>query len=529
MSDLTFNPFTSDPKKHSIEKLIQYFEIPILSKAEIKIEKNGHKIPYSYCKKHSLLPIEKQDNAFIIATSNPFQAGVESELAFMLDASIQMFYLPQEELSNLIDKYFHHEGSAASKLIQKLSDKPQSEGNLQIYDLLDQEKEGAPSIRLLNSVIKEAISQGVSDIHFEPVEETFRIRYRIDGVLQNRHKIPSHYKSNITSRLKLIAKLDIAETRRPQDGRIKLKMGNKEIDFRVSTIPISSGERIVLRILDKNNLLLGFEHMGMSTNTLDCFKTMIKRSEGIILVTGPTGSGKTTTLYSAVSEIYHESLNIMTIEDPVEYKLSGIAQMGVQPKIDLTFSKGLKHILRQDPDVILIGEIRDLETAKIAIQAALTGHLVLSTLHTNDAPSAITRLVDMGIEPYLLSSCVIGVLAQRLVRTICPHCKESHLPPNKDIETLGLQMQPNALFYHGAGCQECYNTGYRGRQGIYELMPVKGKTKIEISQSSNSQAIKKCAISDGMITLKKQGCDLIQKGTTTVEEVLRVALGMEDI
>ncbi len=529
MDDKTFNPFISERKEHSIENLIDYFEIPTLEDAKLEIEKNSHSIAYSYCKKNHLIPIEKQEDVYIIASSNPFLLGIESELSFMLDAPIKFCYLTQEKLVALIDSYFHHEGAAASKLIQKLSDKPKTKSEIQIYDLLDQDKESAPSISLLNSVIKEAISQGASDVHFEPVEETFRIRYRIDGVLQNRHTVPSHYKSNITSRLKLMAKLDIAEMRRPQDGRIKLKVGNKEIDFRVSTIPISNGERIVLRILDKNNLLLGFNHMGMRSHTLDIFKTMIKRSEGIILVTGPTGSGKTTTLYSAVSEIYHESLNIMTIEDPVEYKLAGIAQMGVQPKIDLTFAKGLKHILRQDPDVILIGEIRDLETAQIAIQAALTGHLVLSTLHTNDAPSAITRLVDMGIEPYLLSSCVIGVLAQRLVRTICPYCKKSYSPSNKHLQTLKLQTDKESLFYHGEGCNKCYHSGYRGRQGIYELMPIAGKTKMKISQSSDSQSIRTCAIKEGMVSLKQEGCHLIESGQTTVEEVLRVALGMEDV
>lgn len=523
-----FNPFKSKRNEHTIEKLVHYFKIRVIEKKSFKIDGNLHQIPYSYCKKNDVLPLKKESGCFLVATCSPFQLEVQAELSFMLKAPVEICFCPKEELLTWIDEYFHHEKDAASKFIQNLQNPDLESQEMQIYDLLDQNQDAAPSIRLLNFVIQEAISQDASDIHLEPVEDTFRIRYRIDGVLQSRHTIPAHYKSNITSRLKVMAKLDIAEMRRPQDGRIKLKSGNKEIDFRMSTIPIANGERIVLRILDKSNLSLGFNQLGMNTKTLDLFQKMIHRSEGIVLVTGPTGSGKTTTLYSAVSEIYNESLNIMTIEDPIEYKLPGIAQMGVQPKINLTFAAGLRHILRQDPDVILIGEIRDLETAQIAIQSALTGHLVLSTLHTNDAPSAITRLVEMGIEPYLLSSCVVGVLAQRLLRTICPHCKEEYTPFNKDLKTLNLHINPNRLFYHGKGCSSCYQTGYLGRQGIYELMPIFGKTKQMLMTSCDSNQLKKTAMENGLITLKEQGINLIYSGQTTVEEVLRLALGIEE-
>lgn len=526
MSD--FNPFNTPRKSQALDELVKYFKLPIIERKSLQIQPHLHAIPYSYCKKQEVLPLKKEEGSFLVATSRPFQLDIESELAFMLKSPIEICYCSKEELLIWIDEYFHHEKDAASKFIQKLSNPSLESKDLEIYDLLDQNQESAPSIRLLNFVIQEAITQDASDVHLEPVEDTFKIRYRIDGVLQSRHTIPAHYKSNITSRLKVMAKLDIAEMRRPQDGRIKLKSGNKEIDFRVSTIPIANGERIVLRILDKSNLILGFDHLGMDSRTLELFEKMIQRSEGIVLVTGPTGSGKTTTLYSAVSEIHKDSLNIMTIEDPVEYKLPGIAQMGVQPKIDLTFAAGLRHILRQDPDVILIGEIRDLETAQIAIQSALTGHLVLSTLHTNDAPSAITRLVDMGIEPYLLSSCIVGVLAQRLLRTICPHCKESYTPVGKDLKSLGLQLDTQKTFYHGKGCLKCYQTGYLGRQGIYELMPISGETKKVMMTSSESGPLRKAAIKEGLTPLKEQGIRLIYSGQTTIEEVLRVALGMED-
>lgn len=519
------NPFQKQDL--SLEELIDYFEIPQVDAKSISSSHLAHSLSYNYCKKYSFLPIKQEEHFFLVATPNPFQSS--SELSFILGCEIRFCYCPAQDLAELIDRYFHREKNSTSNLIGTLAEAPEAIDALKIDDLLDDHSSQAPSIHLLNSLISEAITQGASDVHFEPVDHTFRIRYRIDGVLQNRHMIPAHFKSHMASRLKLMAKLDIAETRRPQDGRIKLLLGKKEVDFRVSTIPVAYGERIVLRILDQNNLEFGFDHLGMNETTQNLFFKMIQRSEGIILVTGPTGSGKTTTLYSAVSEIYQESLNIMTIEDPVEYKLNGIAQIGVQPKIDLTFSKGLKHILRQDPDVILIGEIRDLETAQIAIQAALTGHLVLSTLHTNDAASAITRLVDMGIEPYLLSSCVIGILAQRLVRTICPHCKEEYSPLSNDLSTLGSLSSTSNHFFRGTGCEHCYQTGYKGRQGIYELMPLSSHLKKQISESIDSHQLKECAIKEGMQTLKDQGKLLVERGITTVEEILRVALGMEDL
>jgi general secretion pathway protein E len=314
--------------------------------------------------------------------------------------------------------------------------------------------------------------------------------------------------------------MDIAEHRLPQDGRIKLRHGGREIDFRVSTLPIVYGERIVLRILDKGNVLLGLDRMGLDEGALRDLRKLIQMPEGIVLVTGPTGSGKTTTLYSAIAEINDSETNIITVEDPVEYKIAGISQMNVNPRIELDFAKGLRHILRQDPDVIMIGEIRDRETAEIAIQASLTGHLVLSTLHTNDAPSALTRLADMGIEPYLLASSILGVVAQRLVRQICPFCKIAYSPSEKELSELGLSA--HGSFYKGTGCPHCFETGYKGRHAIYELMAVSGKIKQQVLKSQDAQELRRVALAEGMKTLFEQGVALVCSGITTSAELLRV-------
>jgi general secretion pathway protein E len=395
---------------------------------------------------------------------------------------------------------------------------------------MDDSPHQAPIIKLLNLILIEAIHQGASDIHFEPFEETLRVRYRIDGVLQSRHAPAQEFQAQLMTRIKVMSKMDIAEHRLPQDGRIKLKMGRREIDFRVSTVPVAGGERIVLRILDKGNVILGLDKIGMLPNVYEEFHNLIELPEGIVLVTGPTGSGKTTTLYSAICELYNDETNIMTIEDPVEYNLKGIAQIGVQPKIKLDFATGLRHILRQDPDIIMIGEIRDVETAEIAIQAALTGHLVLSTLHTNDAPSAVTRLVDMGIEPYLLSSSLVGIAAQRLVRRICPECKQPYEPTDRELESMGAERSSlsQGALYHGVGCPVCFGSGYKGRHGIYELLTVDNAIKKQIVKSPDTVELRRIGIESGMSSLLDHGRDLALKGITTVAEVLRVTKGAEE-
>lgn len=502
--------------------------------SSLRVSKERYKqVPYAFSKKHFVLPIQEKDSAIVVAIADPLNLAPLEELRFLLNSEVEAVYSPRDVIMAAIHDCYNTEDGAASQLIANLTDKGEEgkgDGEVEVYDLLDHSKNQSPIIQLLNLILTEAIQQGASDIHFEPFENGMRVRYRIDGVLQNRHAPAQDYQMQLLTRIKVMAKLDIAEHRLPQDGRIKLRMGRREIDFRVSTVPVAGGERIVLRILDKGNVILGLDKIGMLSPVFHQFKRLINLPEGIVLVTGPTGSGKTTTLYSAICEMANDEINIMTIEDPVEYNLKGIAQIGVHPKIKLDFATGLRHILRQDPDVIMIGEIRDKETAEIAIQAALTGHLVLSTLHTNDAPSAITRLVDMGIEPYLLSSCIVGVLAQRLVRRICPDCKESYHPSLGEFQSLGINPKdlPEGRLYRGKGCNTCYSSGFKGRCGIYELMSVNAVINKQIIQSPDAIEMRKAALVHGMVSLLAHGAELVKEGMTTVAEVLRVARGIEE-
>lgn len=491
------------------------------------------KVPYTFVRKHLLLPIAQENGTILIAVSDPLNLEPLQELRYLLDMPVKAVYSPKEEILTAINECYNKESGTASEIIAGLSEQDQNDPSntaVEVYDLLEDSRETAPIIRLLNLILKEAIQQGASDIHFEPAEDELRVRYRIDGVLHTRHTPSPEYAQQLLARIKVMSKLDIAERRLPQDGRIKLRMGRREIDFRVSTLPVSSGERIVLRILDKGNVILGLDKLGMLPKVYEDLKKLIEMPEGIILVTGPTGSGKTTTLYSAVTDIYDEEINIMTIEDPVEYHLKGVAQIGVKSNIGLTFAVGLRHILRQDPDVVMIGEIRDTETAEIAIQAALTGHLVLSTLHTNDAPSAITRLVDMGVEPYLLSSSLIGVQAQRLVRTICEHCKEPYRPDPEELIKLRHteDILTDGCLYRGRGCDKCFGYGYKGRHGVYELMRVNSAVQQQIVHSADAVAMRRIALEQGMSTLRDHGAELVRQGITTISEVLRVIRSVEE-
>jgi len=488
------------------------------------------KVPYNTVKKYQALPIREENGTVLVAMCDPFNLEALEELRILLGTEVAPVYAPREALLSAIHDSYETEEGQAGEMLASLSSGIEGggDGETEVYDLLDDTHTHAPIVKLLNLIITEAIQQGASDIHFDPQEGGLRVRYRIDGVLQMRHAPAPEYQSQLITRVKVMSKLDIAEHRLPQDGRIKLRMGRREIDFRVSTVPVSGGERVVLRILDKGNVILGLDKLGMLTNVFETFRKLISLPEGIVLVTGPTGSGKTTTLYSAICEMVNDETNIMTIEDPVEYNLKGIAQIGVQPKIKLDFATGLRHILRQDPDVIMVGEIRDKETAEIAIQAALTGHLVLSTLHTNDAPSAITRLVDMGIEPYLLSSCMVGVMAQRLVRKICRDCHSHYTPTEEELRSLGLPLDTPHL-YHGTGCNSCYGSGYRGRHGLYELMPVNHHIRNQIVISPDGVEIRRLAMQyGGMSSLLQHGADLVLKGVTTTTEVLRCTRGIEE-
>jgi general secretion pathway protein E len=390
-------------------------------------------------------------------------------------------------------------------------------------DLLDDAGD-APMIKLVNLMLSQAIKDRASDIHIEPYQNSVKVRYRIDGMLYNILNLPRKIQSALVSRIKIMAKLNIAERRLPQDGRIDVKIGDKSTDIRVSVIPTAFGERVVLRLLDKTGTILNLSDLGLDQGRIGVFNDLIKSPYGIVLVTGPTGSGKTTTLYAALSTINSPEINIITIEDPIEYQIDGIGQIQVNPKIDLTFATGLRSIVRQDPDVILVGEIRDKETAEIAIQSSLTGHLVFSTLHTNDAASAVTRLIDMEIEPFLISSSMIAIIAQRLVRVLCPKCRESYAPDAESIANLGIDHSElsSRTIFRKKGCPACMHTGYRGRTAIFEIMVMSEDMKRLILKTSDSNHIHDEAIRHGMKTLMQDGTRKIMEGTTTIEEVLRV-------
>jgi general secretion pathway protein E len=393
----------------------------------------------------------------------------------------------------------------------------------QTADLLDDTSD-APIIKLVNHIISQSIKARASDIHIEPFQDSFKVRYRVDGILYDLLTPPKWIQSSLISRIKVMAKLNIAEKRLPQDGRIEVKIGKQDIDIRVSTIPTAFGERVVLRLLNKSASLLELSEFGIAPQRLDLLHQLIRSPNGIILVTGPTGSGKTTTLYAILSEINSPEINIITVEDPVEYQLDGIGQIQVNRKIDLTFARGLRSIVRQDPDVILIGEIRDQETAEIAVQSALTGHLVFSTLHTNDSASAITRLVDIGIEPFLLSSALKAVIAQRLVRVLCDQCREAYTPNAAALKTLGISPEEarGKMFYRPRGCPACFHTGYRGRVCIMEMLLIDDQLKTLILQTSDSNRIRSAAMEQKMISLRQDGIEKIFKGITSIEEVIRI-------
>jgi general secretion pathway protein E len=485
-------------------------------------------IPIGVAKRYKFVPIQIKGDTIVVATAHPLDLQTMDELRFMLKQKVSLVAAPEHEILRAINLLYDQETNNPQEVIQGLTAEEEEEDRLlheleEVEDLLDDASE-APVIKFVNLFLSQAIRARASDIHIEPYQKDMNIRYRIDGVLYNMHMLPRRFHSAITSRVKIMAKLDIAEKRLPQDGRIMIKIADKDVDIRVSIIPTTFGERIVLRLLDKRSIFYSLEEIGLSQDKLEVINHLIRGANGIILVTGPTGSGKTTTLYGALEKINSPDKNIITIEDPVEYQLRGIGQIQVNPKIGLTFATGLRSIVRQDPDVILVGEIRDSETAEIAIHAALTGHLVFSTLHTNDAPGAITRLIDMGIEPFLVASSVVAIIAQRLVRVICPACKGSYKPDQTLLQELGLvpERTGKQTFDRGAGCPECLSTGYRGRTGIYEILLMDDAIRSLVLKTSDSVTIKEEGVQRGMLTLRDDGIRKVLQGTTTIEEVLRV-------
>ncbi len=475
-----------------------------------------------------LIPISKNDDELIIAMANPLDVYA---IDFVRDHTkikkIKSLLASDEDVLNAITNYY--ELGEYDDIIEKLGEEiifkeEEEEEDSKKLEAISKE---APIIQLVNMLIVQGVKDRASDIHIEPSKIGILVRFRIDGMLHDIRTLPNTIKSAVISRIKILAKMDIAERRLPQDGRFQVKFGTREVDLRVSTIPTVLGEKVVLRLLDKSKGLIKLEQLGFIPGQLKEFKSIISKSYGIILITGPTGSGKTTTLYAALNEVNSKDKNIITVEDPVEYKLDRINQIQIKPKINLTFANTLRSILRQDPDIIMVGEIRDSETAQIAVQAALTGHLVFSTLHTNDAASALTRLIDMDIETFLISSSVIGVIAQRLVRVICEKCKEEYTPGKNVLSGLNIKDSSNnngkIKLYRGAGCSFCKNTGYYGRTSIYELIVLDEEIRALIISKASSNIIKDTAIKKGMKTLKDSGLEKVMQGITTLEEVIRVA------
>ncbi len=504
------------------------FELPFrpaLPIEGLKIE-FVQEIPIQFLKKYAMVPIITANGAYV-AINDPLLFQPLDDLQSLLgQETLEVVLAPHSAIASVINRSYDMSGDSAEQVIQDMNEEDTDLIISEIEetgDLLDDTSD-APIIKLVNLMLSQAVKARASDIHIEPSQNRLRIRHRVDGILYDMLSPPRHIQATLTSRIKIMAKMNIAEKRLPQDGRIEIRMADKDIDIRVSTLPTAFGERVVLRLLDKTNILLRVSELGMPEHQLEKFDKLIRSPNGIILVTGPTGSGKTTTLYGALSTINTVDINIITIEDPIEYQIQGIGQIQVNPKIDLTFANGLRSIVRQDPDVILIGEIRDVETAQIAIQSALTGHLVFSTLHTNDSSGALTRLIHMGIEPFLVTSSVIAILAQRLIRVLCDGCKEEYVPSEVSLRDIGItpEMCEGKKIFRGRGCPSCLNTGFKGRTGIFELMILDEPLRDIILESADANTLKNEAVKAGMVTLRRDGASKVLDGVTTIEEVFRV-------
>ena len=534
-----------------LEALSDLYDVPFwpeLPLDNIDFEFTRH-VPIQFLKNYTMVPLviqqfpkEDADDAepqeldstdvlpdymrYIIAVNDPLHFQQMDDLVRILGIDdFQVILSTKNAIIAAINLSYDFSRDSAEQLVQNLEE---DSGTIiseieESADLLDDTSD-APIIKLVNHIISQSIKARASDVHIEPYQDSFKVRYRVDGILYDLLTPPKWIQPSLISRIKVMAKLNIAEKRLPQDGRFDVKVGAQDIDVRVSTIPTSFGERVVMRLLNKSSSLFEMSQLGLSPERTQQLETLVKNPNGIILVTGPTGSGKTTTLYAVLNSINEPDINIITVEDPIEYQIDGISQIQVNPKIDLTFARGLRSIVRQDPDVILIGEIRDLETAEIAVQSALTGHLVFSTLHTNDSASAITRLVDIGVEPFLISSSVIAVMAQRLIRVLCSECKEPYQPDELTLQQIGIvsdEFDGRSIF-RAKGCDTCFHTGYRGRSGIFEIMTLDEDLKSMILKTHDSNIIKKTAMSKSMTSLRQDGIQTLLKGTTTIEEIFRV-------
>jgi len=514
--------------------LSKQYGVPAINLSEFEIDQEVIRlVPKEVAEKHQVIPVNRAGASLIVAMADPSNIFAIDDLKFLTGYNIEVVVASDGAIRDAIDRYYGEKSEQKELNYEEVMaefdedeiEVGEEDANANVVDL-ERSAEDAPVVKLVNLVLIDAIKKGASDIHIEPYEKDYRVRYRIDGVLYEMMKPPLKLKNAITSRLKIMARLDIAERRLPQDGRIKLKLGKgREMDYRVSVLPTLFGEKVVMRLLDKGNLQLDMTKLGFEAKPLALFKYAIKRPYGMVLVTGPTGSGKTTTLYSALSELNKSDVNISTAEDPVEYNLHGINQVQMNDDIGLNFASTLRAFLRQDPDIIMVGEIRDFETAEIAIKAALTGHLVLSTLHTNDAPSTISRLLNMGIEPFLVTASVNLILAQRLARKVCLDCKQPFDPPEQAL--LEIQIKPNEIgqfqAYRGEGCATCSNTGYKGRIALYEVMNFVDELKEYVINGSSAAELKAEAIRLGMQTLRVSALNKFKEGLTTIEEVTRVS------
>ena len=538
-------------EKQLLEALSIQYDLPYWPKLPLENADSEFTddVPIQFLKKFNMVPLEypnpitaadcglaplNSDNAdkpvapagYVVAINDPLNFHALDDLVRLMKfTDFKLVLAERETILSAINLQYDLRRDSAQQLVQDMEDNGSdiiSEIE-ETADLLDDTSE-APIIKLVNHIISQSLKARASDIHIEPYQHSFTVRYRVDGILYDLLTPPKWIQPALISRIKVVAKMNIAEKRLPQDGRFEVKIGDQNIDLRVSTIPTAFGERVVLRLLNKSGSLLEITDLGFNPARLKLIKNLVTSPNGIILVTGPTGSGKTTTLYAILQTINKANINIITIEDPVEYQIKGISQIQVNPKIDLTFARGLRSIVRQDPDVILIGEIRDMETAGIAVQSALTGHLVFSTLHTNDSASAITRLVDMGVEPFLISSSVLAVAAQRLVRVLCDNCKKAYQPSTIYLKSIGIAPEHfnESRIYKAVGCERCITTGYKGRQGIFEIMLMNEHLKSLILETFDSNRIKNEAVKQKMITLRQDGLEKVLEGTTTMEEVLRV-------
>ena len=491
------------------------------------------KVSVSIASIYRIVPISFENNTLTVAMAEPHNLDVLDDLRFMLSCEVHGAIASESSVDAAIEKLYSTKKAEVDNIVRNIQtsnagdievDFSHKEGSINLD--LQEQITSAPVVKLLNYILVQAIKDQSSDIHFEPFEDDFKVRYRVDGVLYDMLPPPRHLAHAITSRVKVMSQLNIAETRLPQDGRIQLTIGGKPVDMRVSTLPTLFGESVVMRVLDRSVISLDLDRLGLREDELNTFRSLINKPHGIVLVTGPTGSGKTTTLYSCLNEANDIGIKIITTEDPVEYDLDGIVQVEINEGIGVTFAACLRSILRQDPDKILVGEIRDIETAEIAIRASLTGHLVFSTLHTNDAPSAVTRLLDMSLEPFLIAATVEAVIGQRLVRNICTHCKEAYEPTDDMLMQLNLTREDvrDKTFYYGKGCDNCNNTGYRGRSAVFEVMMMTDRIRELLQQRASTSAIRQIAREQGMRTMRESGLLKIYDGTTTIEEVVRETL-----